>query len=951
MKKKGNMEAIFYIFLCLQIFIITLACTLSLAGNWVDQGPGPTQNGQVENVNPNNEVVGAIHTLVTHPTDPDTIWVGGTNGGIWRTTNGTNASPNWVPLTDTFPSLSIGALELDPTDGTNQTLVAGIGRFSSFGSSNAGPLIGLLRTADGGNNWIQLGVVDLQGRNVTGVGPRGSTILVSTSNRGGGTNPGVYLSTDNGASFTNISGINGLPNGSVFDMVGDPGDPNRFYVGLQGGIFRTNDAGANWANITDLAMPIGGTTNNIEFAVHNNTVNSTNAVYVGIINNGQLAGFFRSDDQGDNWTAMDIPQTNEGATIVGLQPREKPGSQGAIHFSIVADPNDSNIVYVGGDRQPNPFPNFIGAQNFSGRLFRGDASVAATGAVPSPQWEHLTHSNAIAAIPGGGTASNSSPHADSREMRFDANGNIIEVDDGGIYRRTSPIDNTGDWFSINGDIQTTEFHDIAYDNNSNILIGGAQDTGTHEQSATASNVWVDIRQADGGDVAVDDTSVAGQSTRYFSTQNLNGFRRRTCDAFNVCGANTIIGLNVTGNPLNAQFVTPIELNVTDQTRLIIGGSNSVYESFDQGDNIAEITGPGANRNAMVYGHLNNADLIVIGSGAGIFIRTTAGGNLLQTTTAFPGSTVRDIVVDPSDENSFYVTDSSDQVFQTTDGGSVWNNITGDIPRGNTAENGRGNFRSITYVEDLQDRVVVGTNSGVYFTAELSLGTWFKLGDQLPNAPVWDLDYDMLTDTLVAGTLGRSAWILPTVTNENLPPVALCMDVTVPTEPGVCQADASIDDGSFDPEGGPIILTQDPPGPYPLGNTLVTLTVTDSLGFATTCQATVTVEDIEPPEVQCNAPAMIIPPDAPITFMATATDNCSVSSVVINDFDCFKFTKKGKRIDKTESCAVLVEGDKITILDTGGVDDHITWSITATDGSGNETTSACEVIVENPGNGS
>lgn len=33
-------------------------------------------------------------------------------------------------------------------------------------------------------------------------------------------------------------------------------------------------------------------------------------------------------------------------------------------------------------------------------------------------------------------------------MVFDASGNIIEVDDGGIYRRTNPANNTGDWFSI-----------------------------------------------------------------------------------------------------------------------------------------------------------------------------------------------------------------------------------------------------------------------------------------------------------------------------------------------------------------------------------------------------------------------------------------------------------------------------------------------------------------------
>src|SRR5262249_6554956 len=150
-----------------------------------------------------------------------------------------------------------------------------------------------------------------------------------------------------------------------------------------------------------------------------------------------------------------------------------------------------------------------------GRLFRGNAGVAATGGVPSPQWEHLTHSNAVAAIPGGGTANGSAPHADSREMVFEANGNLLETDDGGVYRRTSPQNNTGDWFSINGNLRSTELHDIAYDANSNIIIGGAQDTGTPEQNMTGNITWRSVQTGDGGDVSVDDTSVAGQSTRFF----------------------------------------------------------------------------------------------------------------------------------------------------------------------------------------------------------------------------------------------------------------------------------------------------------------------------------------------------------------------------------------------------------------------------------------------------
>ena len=56
--------------------------------------------------------------------------------------------------------------------------------------------------------------------------------------------------------------------------------------------------------------------------------------------------------------------------------------------------------------------NLFSRYNFKGEIKAiktGDTTVAATGAIPSPQWEHLTHSDAVGAIPGGGTASTSAP--------------------------------------------------------------------------------------------------------------------------------------------------------------------------------------------------------------------------------------------------------------------------------------------------------------------------------------------------------------------------------------------------------------------------------------------------------------------------------------------------------------------------------------------------------------
>ncbi|MBO0725324.1 MAG: DUF11 domain-containing protein, partial [Blastocatellia bacterium] len=591
-----------------------------------------------------------------------------------------------------------------------------------------------------------------------------STLLASANGTGGG----LFRSVDGGVNWTLVSGGNGLTAGGAFDLAADPSNLNRFYVAVQKiGVFGSADGGATWTNISSGDPTLNGV---ITQAQNNNarmSVASNGRLYIIVVVNGraQYIGFTDNPTAGNAaWTAMDLPQTRESnGDIEGLHP----GGQGSIHLSITADRNDPNTVYVAGDRQDSPFPNFIGSRDFSGRLFRGNTTVAPTGAVPSPQWQHLTNLNSIAQIPGGGTAHNSSPHADSRDLAVDAGGDLLNVNDGGVYRRTSPQNNTGDWFSINGDIQTTEFHDVAYDTISNvILIGGAQDTGTPAQITAGSTTWRSVSTADGGDVAVDNISLASsnRSIRYSSFQSLGSFRREVYDAANTLISRTFPALTVVGGgaPLQAQFVTPVELNAIDPTRLVLGGSNSVYESFNQGSTITEIDGPGANRGAIVYGGRSggvaNLDVLYVGSGSAVFLRTTAGAALAPTTALPAGAgAVRDIALDPDDWRSAYVVDNN-QVFRTTDAGATWTDITGNL-----AELGVGDFNTTEFIAGApKDLLLVGANAGVFVSYSASGFTrWDKLGTGLPNAPVMDLHYDVADDVLLAGTLGRGAW---TITN-------------------------------------------------------------------------------------------------------------------------------------------------------------------------------------------
>jgi len=770
----------------------------------LEKTQGPKKNTSVTGVEgmTNPQTIGAVNRVLPHPTNSNIMYIGSVTGGVWKTINAQSNNPSWVPLTDNLKSSSVGALAFDTADTTRNTIIAGIGRTSSL-YYRGGPLSGLQISTNGGTTFTEVdGNGRLSGLNINGVVKHGNTIVVTVDKADNNIydNIGVFRSTDNGATFTQISDI---PHCRAADMVVDPTNPTTIYVAIydllnyptagisgDGGLYKSIDMGATWNKIStseiELAIPV--TIKNIKLAT-----SILGRVYIAIAtatttNAGQLSAIFGSQDSGNSWNALSLPTTNEltkdgNIVTLGIHP----GGQGYVHFSFEADPINPDILYIGGDRQPSKFggtnrnvkpstyytpgasdtpntnttfPNSIGANKYTGRLFRGNALTNT--------WVHLTHSNTLGAA-GGGTANNSAPHADSRDMAFDAFGNLIQCDDGGVYRRTLPQSNMGDWYSINGDLQVTEIHSIVYDPITQLITAGTQDNGTIQQTNPNSMIWSEILGGDGGKLCIDTLVIPGLSVLYISAQYLLSFQRVTYNSSrSIINEHTITLTNPNFKP---QFYTPIKVNSVIGGQLLLAGETSVYESFDMGDTLVDIGGGLlGNCSCIAYGGMKNGipnpKVVYACKDNNVYLRTSSTQTLTVTPASLPNNNkITDIAIDSTDwERAFVVTTIAttsgpvSHIYMTTDAGTSWIDITGNLIN-------VGEIRSNEIIRHHKfgfGGIVVGTEYGVYLASDNSFGTWTKIGTNIPNVQIESLYYNPEHDILVIGTLGRGAWSMSNI---------------------------------------------------------------------------------------------------------------------------------------------------------------------------------------------
>jgi hypothetical protein len=195
------------------------------------------------------------------------LYVGAAGGGIWRSDDALSSAPHWNFISGSFATSAIGAITIDPTDPTGNTVYVGTGEPNASIDSGAGQ--GIYKSTDGGDTWSLLAgssfalnrsisdvVIDPTQPNViyagTTRGVRGvSSTIGSTGNPPPGTvQPvGLYKSTDGGNTFALIFATLPITPGGFSEGVSsvalDPGNPAIVYAGAFGlGIFRSSPVDA-----------------------------------------------------------------------------------------------------------------------------------------------------------------------------------------------------------------------------------------------------------------------------------------------------------------------------------------------------------------------------------------------------------------------------------------------------------------------------------------------------------------------------------------------------------------------------------------------------------------------------------------------------------------------------------------------------------------------------------
>jgi uncharacterized protein (TIGR03437 family) len=668
---------------------------------WVPIGPAPIGAANYGNHGPN---AGIVSSLAIDPRNPNVIYAGAGNAGVWKSTNG---GGSWAPLTDTQPGIGTTTVALDPFQ--PDTVYASTGARTYETSAGCGSGVGLLKSADGGATWTIVGgtattapggkPAAIGNINALAVNPAKRGVMLAVLNDC--VTQGLYRSADSGATWSLVQAGNIIS--AVFGS-----DGQYAYAGADYGVvYGSADGGQTWSKIN------GSGANSIPTTVGNEVARAAfvavapwnSAVVMASLDrdsDSQLFGLYLSQDYGKTWkTLVNAP--------------DYCGTQCWYNPALAFHPKDPSILYAGG-------LNFY-------RSTDGGLS-----------WTDI-----------GGPQDGVRMHVDHHGIAFSPDASALYVtNDGGIWKTAAPTAASPAWTALNSTLAITEFYALATSpSDLSFSIGGTQDNGTIQVSA---GDWESSQQCgDGGQVAIDPSNpnnvyVACAATEWIVKSTAGGaFGTWQRSDTGVASAD------------HAAWVPPLLIDPAQPSHLFYG-TYRAYQTTNGGARWIPISGDltgGGTEALTTLAVAADSTTVYSGSSDGkLYVTTNAGAGATWVSRAagLPNRYVNGITTDPTDPQTAYVVYSgygTGHIYKTANQGKTWTDISGNLPDTSVDD--------LTIDPDLPGVLYAGTDIGVFRTTDQKL--WAPLGAGLPHAIVNSVKLHRATRTLRAATYGRSVWDL------------------------------------------------------------------------------------------------------------------------------------------------------------------------------------------------
>jgi photosystem II stability/assembly factor-like uncharacterized protein len=677
------------------------------------------------------------------------VIAGSATGGIFKSTDG---GRNWTKTQ--CPANSITCLIQDQRPGKTNNWYAGTGELTgSSGTANGAYYYGqgIFKSTDNGNTWTVL--PSTAGASTTSFDSDFDgvwNIVMDYSNLAeteiyAATYAGIYKTTDGGTIWKKKRS-GSLPNFSYYTDVAITTDGIVYATlsseGTHKGIWRSAD-GEAWTNILPAGFPsvygrmtigIAPSDQNQVYIMASATTNfgfvSTNFLGVKEWNSLWKYDYVSGNGSGTGgtWADRSANLPDKGGDFGYFS------TQGGYDLYVKVKPDDPDVVFIGATnlwRSNDGFKTkdqigWIGG--YAVNTFRPDFKMYAN---------HHPDNHNLVFMPGSSVKAYS-------------------THDGGISYTDNITAPAVMWESRINNYITSQFYTVAIDHSSlfdNKIIGGLQDNGTHFIDQYGMGSWHMSLSSDGSFCVIKD----GGSEIYASTQQ---------------GRIVHLQVDAAGRPLkyaridpsqlnrdNYDFINPYAIDPNDQKILYLPAKKRLFRNTDiEARPLADIydstrwTTPLWEEMTQCVPILNHefSAITVSGINPNTLYYATDKGKLYKVNNAnvgnpvpkdisgpgFGGGNINCISLDPLDSNRIIVVFSNYSMislFETRDGGQVWNNISGNLEEN---ANGSGSGPSCRWAAVMplasgKRSWFVATSVGLYATDSLAgLNTSWVL--QSPN---------------------------------------------------------------------------------------------------------------------------------------------------------------------------------------------------------------------------